>query len=463
MTIPITSRVSVAKGPEGMTTKPAKLFISHTHSDGELAHAIRDLMRTVFGDKVDVVYSTSKELGGGPAPGHDWFQWITTQVQESRSALVLLTPSAIQKPWILWEAGAVFGAALGRADEGGNVLPVTYGLKTSEIPSPIEKQRIQAIDGDSPNEMRRLMNQFVSRDFGDVLTRADVVNAISRLDDALKEYDGKVRTALLKMPVTLTEASVQEWLARINELEDDNRLSEVKQCHQWLDIAFGRDPHDASPRPLDIRIHRKLGQLYLGGKEYKRAIEQFDLARQLAPRDVYVLRMLGQALLDEKDYERAREIIEAVETLDEKAFERNAECAALKGRWCTERSDAAQAREIYRQALHHNPESHYLADLLGQTQLSLGEREDAKRTYERVQKILAETGKKRNVWTLATSATANLVQGKEDEAMDDLRAIRHGKHTEANLNSIERGLRKLRESLGADAARFEEWRRVLRG
>ncbi len=53
---------------EAMLPKSSKLFISHTHSDAELAHAIRDLMRTIFGEKVDVVYSTSKEIGGGPAP-----------------------------------------------------------------------------------------------------------------------------------------------------------------------------------------------------------------------------------------------------------------------------------------------------------------------------------------------------------------------------------------------------------
>jgi tetratricopeptide (TPR) repeat protein len=438
-----------------------RIFISHTHTDELLARALHELVRTVFGGAIGVVYSTSKELEGGPSPGRDWFRWITTQVRESRIAIVLLTPSSVQKPWVLWEAGAVFGAALGSREDAGNVLPVTFQLKTSEIPSPIEKQKIQAVKGDDSEEVRRLMEGFIGKEFEDVLSKAEVVNAMTRLQEGLAEYRKRVRTAMLQVPVMPTEASIQEWLVRIQDLKDENRLSEVDQLRQWLEIAFGRDPDDQAPLPLDLRIHRSLGEVYRGARENRKAIEQFELARRLAPRDLFILRMLGLALLATKDYERSLEVMKQMEELDDRAFVRNAECAAMRGRWLREKGRDLEARDVYEAALDENPSSYYLADLLGQTKLALGDREGAQAAYATVQRILEEVDA-RNVWTLATSATAKLVQENEPGALEDLRAIRQERPTPATLESVERGLSGLRRSLGKDEATFERWREALR-
>jgi len=42
-----------------------KVFISHTHSDKEIADALSDAIRSLFGNVIDVEYSTKKEIGGG--------------------------------------------------------------------------------------------------------------------------------------------------------------------------------------------------------------------------------------------------------------------------------------------------------------------------------------------------------------------------------------------------------------
>src|SRR4051812_5756576 len=94
------------------------IFISHTHTDQAVADAFRDAVQMLFSDAVAVHYSTNKELEGGIKPGEDWFHWIGQQVHGAKVALILLTPASVQKPWVLWEAGAVAGAAL--ASEGGD-------------------------------------------------------------------------------------------------------------------------------------------------------------------------------------------------------------------------------------------------------------------------------------------------------------------------------------------------------
>ena len=88
------------------------IFVSHTHSDQALADAIATLIDALFDHRVPVNYSSKKELDGSIAPGEDWFRWIVDQVREADAAFILLTPASIQKPWVIWESGAVAGAAL---------------------------------------------------------------------------------------------------------------------------------------------------------------------------------------------------------------------------------------------------------------------------------------------------------------------------------------------------------------
>jgi hypothetical protein len=90
--------------------KIGEVFISHTHADAEIAHALSDAIEGVFGDQIITSYSTKKELEGGIKPGEDWFRWIVERVSAANIAVILLTPTSIQKPWVLWEAGAVYGS-----------------------------------------------------------------------------------------------------------------------------------------------------------------------------------------------------------------------------------------------------------------------------------------------------------------------------------------------------------------
>src|SRR5205807_768369 len=111
--------------------------------------------------------------------------------------------------------------------------------------------------------------------------------------------------------------------------------------------------------PLDIRIHRRLGELYLSSQDYQAAVVQFELARQLSPRDIFVWRELGRAYIGLKQRDKTSDVILAIEKLDPQAFERNAECAALKGRWLRDQ-DPAAARDVYRKAFQNNSNSYYL-------------------------------------------------------------------------------------------------------
>src|SRR5262245_38740954 len=124
------------------------IFISLTKEDTRLADALRTLSHEVLGDAVTVSYSTSKELGIGPKAGADWFGWIVDQVSGCDLALILVTPQSVQKPWILWEAGAVYGAAFAKGTTG-KVRPLLYLVKENQLPSPFSNTTTQYQWGDS--------------------------------------------------------------------------------------------------------------------------------------------------------------------------------------------------------------------------------------------------------------------------------------------------------------------------
>src|SRR5688500_10554447 len=112
----------------GTSTENEVLFISHNAADRPFAVALRNAIHELIDSDtlIDVRFSTSGEAG--PQGGEKWRDWIYRQVVEFGTALIVVTPNALGKPWLLWEAGACFGAALARrasaaAEPGGQKEP----------------------------------------------------------------------------------------------------------------------------------------------------------------------------------------------------------------------------------------------------------------------------------------------------------------------------------------------------
>ncbi len=431
--------------------KPSRnIFISHTHADKAIADAFRDSVATLFGAYVTISYSTDTEHG--PKHGAKWLQWIDEQVKSSDFTLVLLTPASLQKPWILWEAGAVAGTAVASGNEDGRkVRPLVFRVPPEQVPDPFRD--IQIVRGDDYGDVENILLEWMDMLPGHVGAKAG-----RNLEGVLKKYMAAVTTALDNAPLIPTEGIVQEWCVRLDELKSQNRMSEVRTVHDWLNIAFGRDRED---KPLDVRLHRRMGELYLNALNYDNAATQFELARQLSPRDILILRELGRAYIGKKSFDKTSEVIAQIEKLDPTASERNVECAALKGRWLRN-TDPAAAREVYRKAFHHNPNSYYIGDLLGQMELQLGDEAAARSVYKQALEIingLAEA----NLWIQATAANAAIV-AKADASVirQKLNEIRNFHPTPENLRSIEDGLRRIQKAIGIEDSVFNDWTAALR-
>ncbi|MEU4578692.1 toll/interleukin-1 receptor domain-containing protein [Nonomuraea sp. NPDC023979] len=439
--------------------KPS-IFISHTEADGAIANAVSEAVTALFGaGAVSVVYSTSRELGGGVQFGENWFQWITTQVRTATVTLVLLTPTSVHKPWVLWEAGAVYGAALAEPQARlRSVRPIAFHIGMNDIPSPLLNSHAHIARGDTFSDVRLLLNEFIEQFSSDP---ASTIRAAQNVERAVTHWLNTVAEALRTAPLTPTEPIVNEWCERLDALATSDRASEVRQVHEWLLVAFGQK-EGIEERPIDIRLHRRLAQLYMATKRYQEAAEQFEMARRLSPRDLFVLRSLGQAYIDCQNYESAEKILNSIAELSPKAFVKNVECAALKGRWLREQDRIAEARETYAAAFSANPASYYLADLLGMSELQLGRTEDAARVYRQAMQIIDRLVE-RNVWVNATAATAAVVSGELNRVVEYLQAVRTHNPTDAEVETIVQGLQRLQRPLNIPPEQIASWRATLQG
>jgi tetratricopeptide (TPR) repeat protein len=464
---PITDKKKVAGGNGGNNT----LFISHNATDRPYAVALQEAIHGLLDrDKtlIDVRYSTSSE--DGPQGGEKWREWIYRQVVEARTALIVVTPQALGKPWLLWEAGACWGAALAQKANGGVVsddtdsrglsalgkrlnVSIAYGLSENECPDPLRGDQI--VLGNNRERMDYLLRRILQvHDVpGNVL-----LNAGAHMEEVLNRYLAAVRTALLQAPSQVNEANVQDWLSRLEKLVQSNRLSELPGFQRWMTLAFGRDG-EASGIPIDVRLHRRLGELYLAQKDYAPAVEQLNLARRAAPRDVYVLRPLAEVSMKRlladsaaaqatAAREEIQSLLDAIQDLDKQAFVAMPDAAALYGKYLRRViGDPERAVEVYAEALNANGDSYYLADLLGQTQLELDRKDDARKTYARALDIIGRLGES-NVWTLATAASACLVLGDADATRRHLMAIAALGHRQSEIDAIQGGLREIAQRLG---------------
>jgi tetratricopeptide (TPR) repeat protein len=330
------------------------IFISHTVADLAIAEAIQDALETLFGARaVTVAYSSSRELGSGVRFGEDWFQWIGQQVRTAAVTLVLLTPASVQKPWVLWEAGAVYGAALTDPDGAlRRVRPIAFQVAMDDVPSPLQSSHAHIARGDNYSDVKLILNEFVE-EFS--TSNAATIRAAQNVPAATEHWLLAVAEALRTAPLSQTEPVVNEWCTRLDELNASNRSSEVGQLHEWLLIAFGQER--GADQAIDIRIDRRLAQPYMSGGNYVEAAAQFNLARRISPRDLFVLRSLGQAYLSSRDLTAAEKVISDISRLDPDAFVQNPECAALKGRWLREQDRIREAETVYAAALGANPHS----------------------------------------------------------------------------------------------------------
>jgi tetratricopeptide (TPR) repeat protein len=437
--------------------EPKIIFISHTHIDKPIADKLSTLIETIFNQYNDprytVSYSSRKTGEGSIGYGGEWYKWIQEQVKSTELAFVILTPSSVQKPWVLWEAGALAGALLTVEKPAKKVIPLSFGLGSEDIPSPFSGT--QVANGADVDDITRIIDENLLTPIIHSLDAKRGMQIGKIKENAISEYIKGIEEFLLSSPHLVTEATVMEWVERLDNLKKNNRSSEAGVYENWLDLAFGREKEDEK-RPIDMRIHRRLGEMYAASGKHMDALHQFEMARKLAPRDMFILRSLAKAHLDNADYRRVKELIEQICKFDKSAFVKNPENAAFKAKYHRLTNDYKSAEETLSIAItaSENAKSYYLRDLLGQLYISVGKRNDAISIYESVIRIIEDLNEE-NIWVRATSLTAAMVTDNKDYFVFNLKMLIELRPSRGEFMSIDKGVRDVAGHVNWDLNEYD--------
>ena len=442
------------------------VFVSHATTDRVIVDLLDELFKKTYGPgNIKLKYSSSKMSSDGIPFGDDWYQWILQEVKNCEIALIVLTSNSINKPWILWEAGAVKGVALASEKEK-RVLALTFGLVSDQVPAALSQT--QNVKGDDASEITKMLKEIYQRSFRiDISKGEDVVDYYTNIRENVSKYINEVNRILLDLPIMITSSMINEWCRRIIELTDRNRESEVGVLERWIWLSFGII-EEKDKYPLDMKLHLLLGDAYLSSKKYDEAIFHYNLAKRMAPRDIFILRKLGQVFLECNKFDRAQETLACIESFDSGAFIDNSECAGLRGRLFKElykesqsEEDLHEALNAYNNAFKQNLDSYYLADNVGQLSLQADDEKTANYAFSTASNIIRGLPKQ-SVWSLATGITSELYLGNKDVANGYLIQLKEKRPSTQVIQSIQEGVENILRYLITKGQYlehdFDDWR-----
>ena len=104
-----------------------RIFISHAKSDERIAIALKNLIELLFHERVDIFVSSDEK---SIPLGKQWFDIITSALNQADSVLILCSPESVKRPWINFELGGAYFL-------GKDIIPICIKeMKFEDLPSP---------------------------------------------------------------------------------------------------------------------------------------------------------------------------------------------------------------------------------------------------------------------------------------------------------------------------------------
>lgn len=107
--------------------RPLHFFISHEEKEKQIAVALKKLIESIFGGRIDVFVSSDDS---SIPLGKPWFDVITAALRQADYVFILCSETAVTRPWINFELG---GACL----LNKQIIPLCiHGVKFDKLPPP---------------------------------------------------------------------------------------------------------------------------------------------------------------------------------------------------------------------------------------------------------------------------------------------------------------------------------------
>jgi len=449
-----------------MGSKKPDIFISHSHTDEQLAAALKLLIEQVSFNQIRVRRSSEK---GEIQPGESWVDWIYARLETCDLAIVLLTPSSFKGNWVLWEAGAVTGVQRARVTTEGTaeaslidrrVRPVQFGSIGDDL-GPFD--HIQTTNGLHQTDLQKFLKNMLTDFMGKTGVEDRLIfDGIEGLSETVKAFLPKAQEALKSAPVYKTEDLIQEWLSRLDRQLERKEYEKIRTSRRWINIAFLGTGGAEAEEPIDFRIHMRLAYGLSALKDWQAARTQLDLARKLSPRDMFCLRMLGRVELELNGYSAAQELIKEMMEFDPAILTKDEEAVALQYRLFADQGSWVDALELLDKAAALAAKSYYLANLRALATMKVDGLRSALARFKEVTSIVEKSGD-RSIYAHGTAVNAYLAIGDSNAAEEELTAVNNLNESKDTLGSISKYYDLISEERRKLDRDFDfQWSNVLR-
>jgi HAD superfamily hydrolase (TIGR01509 family) len=131
-----------------------KIFISHSLSEQKIALKLKELIENVSLGLIEVWLSSAMD---GLKPGDVLWTKIHEHLASSNRIITILTPSSVNRPWLLYESGFVAGRT------GAEVIPLVFRISKSDLPSPLSSYVMYS--GENIEDLNKLLWQIIMEVF----------------------------------------------------------------------------------------------------------------------------------------------------------------------------------------------------------------------------------------------------------------------------------------------------------
>jgi hypothetical protein len=222
-----------AVAEQSLTPRPIPLvFVSHDSRDADLAEAFDNLLTDASGGIVKSFRSSDRKGQAGIEYGAEWYPAVMARLDSATDVVALLTPSSVDRPWILYEAGVakgklnttVFGVALGIPLQKASVGPFAQFQNCAADEESLTKLVLQLIRRNPEANPRE-----------EAVTR-QVAAFLKTVAESLKTRPGLAKGTDAEMDATTVAKLFEEVKVMFRDLPEklDDRLPDWRRRHRRI-------------------------------------------------------------------------------------------------------------------------------------------------------------------------------------------------------------------------------------
>lgn len=206
------------------------IFISHISDEAGLAVILKKHIAADFGDRVEVFVSSDKEH---ISAGQRWLDSINSALCSTCMELILCSKASIERPWINFEAGAVWVRNV-------PIVPVCHtGFRTRDLPMPLVV--LEGIEAGQEQGLDNLYRAIASR-LQIPPPAADFKEFIGEVRAFEEAYAEKLKgTAQARVTFEQGERVIGEWEGTATDLQVPKHIKLKKPFSFKLELSLRRE------------------------------------------------------------------------------------------------------------------------------------------------------------------------------------------------------------------------------